>query len=371
MDIKSCIPDCCGSSSTCCDETKYYNISKEGEILTVAGSIPVVATTLSQVDIKDTWKVRWRINRMSYKIKPSLYAVGKPDSSSPVLVTANYKLSFDSLRKELSSINAWILVLDTNGINVWCAAGKGTFGTEELIRQINNTHLHSIVSHNKLILPQLGAPGVSAHIVTKTTGFKVIYGPVKASDIPEFIASKYNATPSMRQVNFTFKDRLVLIPVELMSSLKPILAVTTVIILVTSLASYFSVLEAPWIHGAGFVLAFIGAILSGVAVTPLLLPYIPFRAFAIKGWIIGLAWIFMFTTLWSVWGSDLSFRESLGLYLLLPSLTAFLSLNFTGCSTYTSQSGVEKEMRLGLPIMIISSFLGLGALAIEYFTLLF
>jgi len=371
VDIKSCIPDCCGSNSSCCDKTKYYDIPKNGEIPTDVGSIPIVATTLSKTDIGDTRKVRFKINRMDYKIRPGLYAVGKPDSSSPVLVTANYKLTFDSLRKELSSINAWILVLDTNGINVWCAAGKGTFGTEELVRQINNTHLHGIISHNKLILPQLGAPGVSAHLVTKETGFKIIYGPVRASDIPEFIAANNKATPNMRKVNFTFKDRLVLIPVELMSSLKPMTAVTAAVILATIIASYFSASETLWIHGVGFVFAFIGAILAGAAVTPLLLPYIPFRAFAIKGWIVGLVWVFIFTTFFPVFGSKFSFREALGLYLLLPPVTAFLSLNFTGCSTYTSQSGVEKEMRVGLPIMIISSFVGIGALASEYLTLVF
>jgi len=32
--------------------------------------------------------------------------------------------------------NLWILILDTKGVNVWCAAGKGTFGTEELVFRI-------------------------------------------------------------------------------------------------------------------------------------------------------------------------------------------------------------------------------------------
>ena len=71
-----------------------------------------------------------------YRVKPGLYAVGEPDAAAPVLVTANYKLSFDAVRSRLASRAAWLLVLDTRGINVWCAAGKKTFGTEELARQI-------------------------------------------------------------------------------------------------------------------------------------------------------------------------------------------------------------------------------------------
>ena len=84
---------------------------------------------------------------MSYKISPGLYAVGNPDHTSPVLVSANYKLTFDKMRKELSELDCWLLILDTKGINVWCAAGKGTFGTNELVRRISKTRLSKIVSH--------------------------------------------------------------------------------------------------------------------------------------------------------------------------------------------------------------------------------
>ena len=93
-----------------------------GWLPTMAGVFPVISTRLTSGDIVGGWRVRWGINRMGYRINPGLYAVGKPDASSPVLVTANYKLTFDSLRKHLQNLNAWILVLDTKGVNVWCAA---------------------------------------------------------------------------------------------------------------------------------------------------------------------------------------------------------------------------------------------------------
>ena len=91
------------------------------------------------------------------------------------------------MRRALNGMDAWLLVLDTKGINVWCAAGKGTFSTKELIRQINLVGLEKIVNHHKVIVPQLGAVGVSAHEVKKSTGFSVIYGPVRAEDIHDFI----------------------------------------------------------------------------------------------------------------------------------------------------------------------------------------
>ncbi|RXM21708.1 acetyl-CoA synthase subunit gamma, partial [Citrobacter sp. AAK_AS5] len=85
-----------------------------------------------------------------------------PDKNSPVIVTANYKLTFDVVRNAISGMNLWMLVLNTHGVNVWCAAGKGTFGTGEIARMVKMTKLATIVSHRNLIVPQLGAPGVSA-----------------------------------------------------------------------------------------------------------------------------------------------------------------------------------------------------------------
>lgn len=82
------------------------------------------------------WKARWGIGRMNYRVEPGLYRLGKPDRRSPVFVSANYKMSFDILRSSLAGRDCWILVLDTKGINVWCAAGKGTFGPMELMGRI-------------------------------------------------------------------------------------------------------------------------------------------------------------------------------------------------------------------------------------------
>ena len=235
---KSC---CCGGGNTCVPEpiTQY---DKEdnwivGEINTSVGIVPQVSTQLSFSDTLGSWKARWGINRMNYKINPGLYAVGNPNGESPVLVTANYKLTFDTLRKELNELDAWILVLDTKGINVWCAAGKGTFGTKELIARIGKTKLNEIVSHKTIILPQLGAPGVSAHEVTKHTGFKVVYGTVRAKDIKEFINSGMKATPKMRKVQFTIYDRLVLTPMELVSTFKNSMIVFGILFMLNLIAA--------------------------------------------------------------------------------------------------------------------------------------
>jgi len=127
-----------------------------------AGSIAVISGSLTSGDILGGWKARWGIGRMSYIVPPGLYAIGEPDAEAPVVVTANYKMSFDLVRREMAARNVWLLVLETYGINVWCAAGKGTFGTGELVRRIESSSLSRVVSHRRLILPIMGAAGVKA-----------------------------------------------------------------------------------------------------------------------------------------------------------------------------------------------------------------
>jgi hypothetical protein len=321
-----------------------------GWLPTMAGVFPVISTRLTSADIIGGWRVRWGIGRMGYRINPGLYAVGKPDASSPVLVTANYKLTFDSLRKHLENISVWILVLDTKGVNVWCAAGKGTFGTEELIRRIKSINLGSLMESRTLILPQLGAPGVAAHIVTAQTGFKVVYGPIRAADLPKFLANGLKTDPVMRTVTFTFKERLAVVPVELVQSWKIALGVL-VYLLIFGLVSG-NVLSWSTFGGC---LPYLAAILMGCAVVPAFLPFVPGKSFAFKGWIAGIIATFIFT-----WFCGYSTVNAIAYLLILPAISAYLALNFTGCSTYTSLSGVKKEMKIALPLLIFSVISGIG-----------
>lgn len=343
----------CSVSSSCCGSTESLPIPKapyiNGLNLTVAGAVPRITAELTSVDILGAWKARWGIGRMNYKVVPGLYSVGKPDGNSPVLVTANYKLTFDSLRKELTELNLWILVLDTNGVNVWCAAGKGTFGTDEVVRRVEATRLSAIVKHRTLILPQLGATGVAAHEVAQKSGFHVVYGPVRAHDIKAFLDAGMKATPEMREVRFTLKDRALLTPVDFVQWMKPLLIFFGVLFILNALGfARFGMIE---------LIAFSGAVITGCVLTPILLPWIPGRAFALKGALLGLLWT---AAVIRIGGGIVraGIPESLSFLLLLPSVSAYTAMNFTGSSTYTSPSGVNKEMRAALPVMLIASVCG-------------
>lgn len=174
-----------------------------GTIATASGNVPKVSPELRFADHWGTVKARWGVGRMEYAVDPGLYALGNPGDRSEVFVTANYKMSFDALRSSLPGRDAWILVLDTLGINVWCAAGKGTFGTTELVERIETSGLTDVVSRRSLILPQLAGPGVAAHEVKKRSGFTVRYGPIKASDLPAYLDAGRLASAAMRRKTFT------------------------------------------------------------------------------------------------------------------------------------------------------------------------
>jgi len=310
--------------------------------------IPHVSTSLSWKVRLDHFTARLGIRRSSHRVLPGLYAVGHPQEDSPVFVSANYTLSFDSLRSSLAGLDCYILVLDTKGINVWCAAGKGTFSTEELVHRIEEAGLKDIVRHRDLILPQLGATGVAAHEVRKRSGFKVIYGPVRSQDIGEYMKNG-QATEEMREVRFGLRDRMVLVPVELAHILMP-----------TMIAAVLGYLAGGFFIAAGVV----ASILAGVILLPMLLPWIPTPNFSTKGYVLG--GILSLPFLYPLLIADLSKADwyygvgrALGLVLIMMAVTGYLSLNFTGSTTFASKSGVKMEFKLYVPFMI-----GMGGIGI-------
>ncbi len=320
-----------------------------------AGTIPQVATRLTSTDITGRWQMRWGFGRTRYSIAAGLYAIGTPSSDSPVLVTANYKMSFDILRRDMHGHDAWLLVLDTKGINVWCAAGKGTFGTDEIVRQVQKTNLQQVVNHRTLIVPQLGAPGVAAHKVGKACGFKVVYGPVRSSDLPRFLADKRTATPEMRRVTFTFSERLILTPVELVSMWRQTLWSILALFLLGGVGSHIFSLTAALNRGGAAILTGLAGLFAGAVLTPLLLPWLPGRLFAMKGAITGLAVGFTGALLF---GASLNWLNSLALIMAVAAVSSWCAMNFTGSSTFTSPSGVEKEMRKAIPAQAAALLVG-------------
>lgn len=349
-------PACCGSppekDDRFSDRPGYERCHfVEKFVDTPAGPVPRVGTAMDRHDLLGTVRTRLGMDRDGYRIAPGLYCAGDPGPEAPVLVTANYKLSFDTLRRELAGQPAWILVLATDGVNVWCAAGKGTFSTEEVVRRVQSTGLERIVEHRELILPQLSATGVSAHEVKKGCGFRVIWGPVRAGDVKKFMEAGMKADKAMRRVTFSFVERLVLVPVELSIVLKYLLWVLLAAFLISGIGSGIFSLEAAWFRGLMVSGGLLAGLLAGAVLVPVLLPWIPARAFSIKGAFTGV--IAGIGVVWMFW-SGINGWEALALFLLVGAFSSNMAMNFTGATPFTSPSGVEKEMRKALPLQAVA-----------------
>ncbi len=255
-------------------------------------------------------------------------------------------MSYDIVRSNLNGRNIWLLVLETYGINVWCAAGKGTFGTDELINRIQQSGLDNVVQHRTLILPILGAPGVAAHLVTQNTGFKIRYATLRAEDLPEYLDSGMKTTARMKELTFPLRERTVLVPVDAVQKVRSTLPVLILLFLCGwGLNSLNTGLSAG--------MAYLGAVLTGTVVVPLLLPWIPGKSFALKGAQLGLLWS-VFWYLYS--GYKLGTAEILASVLVFTSVSAWCAFGFTGSTPFTSISGVRKELRIALPVSAGSFF---------------
>lgn len=326
-----------------------------GFIDTAAGPVPQVATRPSRRDHWGTIGARIGLIRRNYKVAPGLYAVGQPSPQSPVLVTANYKLSFDALRHRLEGVDAWMLVLDTRGINVWCASGKGTFSSQEVIDSVKRSRLAEVVCHRELVVPQLAASGVSQQTVRRGCGWSVLWGPIRASDLAAYLAQNKEADATMREVSFTLKERLELIPVELFLLGKPLLMILLVGMMLSGIGPEIFSLTRAWQRGLMLLAATAAGILAGAVLTPIFLPWLPGRQFWGKGlWavlpVIGCAVLFL---------TARPPIEQAALALWMMSVSSYLAMNFTGSTPFTSPSGVEHEMRRGLPLQFIAALLAL------------
>ncbi|RMG61439.1 MAG: hypothetical protein D6713_00380 [Deltaproteobacteria bacterium] len=323
-------------------------------------TVPRLSTKLTGSDLLEHFLVRCGIGRMDYRFEPGLYAVGTPGDESPVVVTANYKLTVDEVRRCLEGMDAWVLVIDTAGINVWCAAGEGRFSAGDVARAVESVGLDEVAPRGQLILPQLSAPSLSLPELRRLTGRKALFGPVRARDLRDFVESGFACPQEKRRVSFSLRERLVLVPVEIKNGLKYLF----VGILVALMLSLVHRGGPAWAHflrewSAASVLL-TASFLGGAFLVPLLLPFLPGRAFSFKGLVVGvlisLLWILSLVRGGNPFPTPVS---ALGWCLIVPAVSSFTAMNFTGATPFTSLSGVVAEMRRYIPVQVLLALAGI------------
>ncbi|BEP27850.1 mercury methylation corrinoid protein HgcA [Helicovermis profundi] len=294
-------------------------------------------------------------------MKPGLYAIGSPSENDNLIVTCNYKLTFDIVRNSLEGINIWLLLLDTDGVNVWCAAGKGSFGSAELIYSLEKFNVERHINHKNIIVPQLGAPGIQSHLVKEITGFTIKYGPIHIKDLKNYINNGYKTDENIRKVTFNLFDRLKVSTLELVIGMKYFLIAMISLLILTFIIPSFNLSRSLKLINHYFL-----TLITATILFPALLPYLPFRMFYKRAFILGV----LFNIIFLVSYNSCSLF-SIGNSIISVVLISYIGLNFTGSSTFTSLSGVKKEMNEAVPILsilgILSIFVIVIALLLEVF----
>lgn len=156
--------------------------------------------------LKTIWGLLFRLFPCPTKV--GLRRIGHPGPDSPVLVTCNFHLTVKRLKRVLRGLDLWLLVAESRGVNVWCAAGAEEFNTHSVVSAVKTSGISERVSHRTLILPPLSAPGVKAAEVTMQTGWKVKWGPVYAEDMARYITNGFKRDEDMKRAKYDLRRRL-------------------------------------------------------------------------------------------------------------------------------------------------------------------
>lgn len=148
------------------------------------------------------------LRAIPFPCKTGLIKIGNPKRNSPVFLTCNYHLTVERVKRALKGMDAYLLVANSKGMDVWCATAGGNLTNHDVISVLKTSGIEELEDNRKVILPQLAAPGVESKVIHRATGWKVIWGPVYAKDIPAFLENRFNKTPNMREVKFRFTERI-------------------------------------------------------------------------------------------------------------------------------------------------------------------
>ncbi len=144
----------------------------------------------------------------SIPCKTGLTRIGDPDRNSPVFLTCNYHLTVERVKRALKGMDCYLLVANSKGDNVWCSATGGHFTNHSVISVLKTSGIEELVDHRKVVLPQLAATGIEGKTIQKKSGWKVMWGPVYAKDIPAFVEHKFSKAPEMSKVEFPLTQRI-------------------------------------------------------------------------------------------------------------------------------------------------------------------
>ncbi len=276
--------------------------------------------------------------KRTYAVEPGLYYTGpRYDREAPLLVTANYHLTVLLVARRVRAFKVRLLVVDTDGINVWCSASEGQLSAAKIQQQLGRYDRELLTGDRKLrlILPKLSLAGVQLQALHKAKIHPVI-GPIYAKDLPSYLARTPFEDCDDDQVVFGLRMRL-------FSWLPGLVQYVGY-----SLATALVLFALEWLWGIEVPLALIPlTALLGTAY-PILFPWIPGHRFAVKGlWLATLVSLGLGALAVSGW---IGLADLLVAVLFVFATALFVGLSYTGNSAVSNYSAVRREIAQFLPL---------------------
>lgn len=287
--------------------------------------------------------------RRTYALEPGLYFTGnRYDRDTPLLVTANYHLTVFLLARRLRGRNARLLIIDSDGINVWCAAGKGQFSNREIVRQLDRYDSEILTGNRKLtlILPKFGMSGLDLREL-REKGYRPVIGPLYARDVPGFLDGARLENRSDDRVLFGLQARLF----TWLPGFLQFLGYSLLLALVLFIAE----------KGLGWPvpLGLMGITALLATAYPILFPVLPGKRFSIKG-----LWLALFVSV-GIYASHVAGYVAVSdLIAAVPftfATSLFFALSYTGNSAVSNYSRVRMETVRFLPLNLILYLVSIGS----------
>jgi ubiquinone/menaquinone biosynthesis C-methylase UbiE len=298
-------------------------------------------------------------------IEPGIYQSGHPNENSPIIVTANYEYTYIKVMRSLKGLDTWVLCIDSNGINVWCAARGNDFGNDQLLEAVEATRIHKFTHTKTLILPQLSAGGVAIPNLPKKSEkfpFKVVYGPVWSKNLPQYIKERpTRKSDSMKIAKFSISHRIRAGITHTTFLLRKIFLLP-LIFLAMIIIGINLVLGFQWFHKLFWIEEiFLWIIITNMLIA-FLLPISNFtRRFVVKGIFFGILNVIILGGIsWILHESFLFILWNLCFYFWIAF---FSTMSFSGYTMSTSPREIQTEYPLFSQINKILLIISLISLA--------
>jgi NAD-dependent dihydropyrimidine dehydrogenase PreA subunit len=207
-----------------------------------------------------SWLRDTALRMLPHAVRPGLYTIGDPGRDAPVLCTGNFALTVRRMKDALAGHDAWLLVANSHGINVWCAAGGGHLTHHSVIAALRSFEVEKQVDHRTIVLPQLAATGIERRRIRESTGWKPVWGPARLEDLPAFLQHGLRVRSSERYMRFPLWERLEMaltwaMPMALIGAVVLELAANLTVAVAAALgiaANVFGMFAAlPWLRVTG------------------------------------------------------------------------------------------------------------------------